>query len=344
MVVVLSTAMVGAAVERSTQTAHLSIVYAWRLTWLYDESWIDGIRFKLASIGFKGNILRWIGKFLNNRTLQVQIGQEISNTGYLKKGVPQGSSLSPTLFKIFLMDFPKPLTKNGLALFADDVALFTQAKTSEEAESNLNPSLEEINQWAEKWKLRFAAAKSAMVVFSRRTKYKISPVLKINEEIIPQSNTQKFLGVLFDERLNWKAFINDLLDKGRRTSQLMRVIGAQKNNIRPKTLLKIYKTLMLSRLDYGSPLLAYHSKSPLLKVETLQNDQLRLVTGALRSTPIGVLQLETGIWPLKERRKWMVKKFLVKLGIKKDSPTYKRLRHTYTSAQHWKSGAHQTHY
>ena len=57
-----------------------------------------------------------------------------------------------------IQNLPDGFSKNGLALFADDVALFTQAKTSEEAESNLNPSLEEINQWAEKWKLRFAAA------------------------------------------------------------------------------------------------------------------------------------------------------------------------------------------
>jgi hypothetical protein len=90
-----------------------------------------------------------------------------------------------------------------------------------------------------------------------KTKYKIQPVLKINEEIIPQVKVFKFPGVLFDERMNWKAFTNDLLDKGRRTSQFMRVIGAKKNNIRPKTLPKIYKTLMLSRLDYGSLLLAY---------------------------------------------------------------------------------------
>ena len=67
----------------------------------------------------------FIASFLSNRSLQVKIGQSISQEHFLDMGVPQGSVIAPTLFNIMLHDI-STLQLDGaiLSQFADDIALW----------------------------------------------------------------------------------------------------------------------------------------------------------------------------------------------------------------------------
>ena len=71
----------------------------------------------------------FIASFLSNRSLQVKIGQSISQEHFLDMGVPQGSVIAPTLFNIMLHDI-STLQLDGaiLSQFADDIALWETNK------------------------------------------------------------------------------------------------------------------------------------------------------------------------------------------------------------------------
>ena len=80
------------------------------------------------NIGIHGNLYKWIKNVLSDRIIQSKVHNTFSSKCVLEEGLPQGSSLSCTLFLIFLNDLPKIL-KSEKAQFADDLAFWqTQNK------------------------------------------------------------------------------------------------------------------------------------------------------------------------------------------------------------------------
>ena len=77
---------------------------------------------KLECMGFDKSAILWFKSYLNNRTFRVNIGNEYSNPGELKCGVPQGSILGPLIFLIYVNDMPQSVDCD-LLLYADDTCL-----------------------------------------------------------------------------------------------------------------------------------------------------------------------------------------------------------------------------
>ena len=71
-------------------------------------------------------LLRWISSFLRDRTVKVRIlghtSREIANN----YGVPQGSSISPLLFLLYMSKLPNLLPNTSRSLFADDFMIYSE--------------------------------------------------------------------------------------------------------------------------------------------------------------------------------------------------------------------------
>ena len=87
----------------------------------YDSVWKQVILNQLLKFDIKGHLAFYIKSFLEHRSIRVKVGNFLSQTFLLDLGVPQGSSISVTLFLIAIntiLDFiPKHLQKS---LFVDD--------------------------------------------------------------------------------------------------------------------------------------------------------------------------------------------------------------------------------
>ena len=57
--------------------------------------------------------------------------------------------------------------------------------------------------------------KTAVVLFTKRTKLRDVPALRLGGEDIPFSDEVKYLGVTLDRRLNWKGHIDSALARAR---------------------------------------------------------------------------------------------------------------------------------
>ena len=130
-------------------------------------------------------------------------------------GVPQGSILGPLLFLIYINDLPNELKSNA-KLFADDTSLFTLVKDKNESTSILNNDLLLISKWAYNRKMIFnpdPTKPAHEVMFSKNKITQTHPIIRLNNIQVERVPYQKHLGILVDEKLNFKQHVDNAILK-----------------------------------------------------------------------------------------------------------------------------------
>ena len=77
---------------------------------------------KLRLYGIQGWTLNWFQSYLTKRTQYVQYNDTSSYLREIETGVPQGSTLSPLLFILYMNDIHTVSQKFTFILYADDTA------------------------------------------------------------------------------------------------------------------------------------------------------------------------------------------------------------------------------
>ena len=103
----------------TTRTVALDISKA------FDRVWKARLLHKLRSHGISGPIFGHISSFLSNRWLPVVLDGKFSQEYSVHAGVTQGSIFGPTLFLLYINDFPDDFICN-IAIYADDTTLYSK--------------------------------------------------------------------------------------------------------------------------------------------------------------------------------------------------------------------------
>ena len=96
---------------------------------------------KLEFYGLRGNINNLIKSYLTNIKQYVSIDGFDSTIKNVTCGVPQGSSLGPLLFLIYINDFRLCLDKTSSGHFADDTFIIYNSKNPKTLETVMNHEL-----------------------------------------------------------------------------------------------------------------------------------------------------------------------------------------------------------
>ena len=102
---------------------------------------------KLKHHGFRGKINELILSFLLNRKQYVSINGYDSIKRLILFGVPQGSTLGPLLFLLYINDLRYCLKYTTASHFADDTCLTYASSNLKTIESNFNFDLKNLNEW-----------------------------------------------------------------------------------------------------------------------------------------------------------------------------------------------------
>ncbi len=125
----------------------------------------------------------------------------------------------------------------------------------------------------------------------------------------------RYLGVTLDApRLRWKDQVEALKTSCLPIINMLKCIAHKEWGADRKLLLKLYKTLVLSRLDYAAPFYACATKTLLSKLDTIQNHCLRTALGCRKTTPICSLEVEANIPPLSIHRKQLLCRYYHRLA------------------------------
>ena len=144
----------------------------------FDTASHNILLFKLSHYGIRGSVLDPIRSYLNHRTQYVFIHNVSSDIAPLRIGVPQGSSLGPLLFSIYINDLPWAV-ESIPRLFADDTCSLNCDPSLLKLHEKVNHDLNNVEKWCEVNKVTINPEKSSAVkILFHRTCVEVIPQLK----------------------------------------------------------------------------------------------------------------------------------------------------------------------
>ena len=263
----------------------------------FDKVWHVGLIHKMNAYGVRGNLLNWFKDYLHERKQKVVNKNYSSTLTNLYAGVPQGSVLGPLLFLIYINDIGENL-RSLTRLFADDTSLGYSSQNKIDIENVINNDLNQLNIWSEKWLMSFNPDKTEIMVFSKSEDPEEFRFFFDGNEI-KTTSSHKHLGVTLTDDAKWNEHTDNIIKSARKHLGALRKLKYKMNR---QTLSKMYITYIRPILEYACEVWDNCNNYNINKLEKVQLDAARIVTGLPIFTKTENLYLATGWEPLEERR------------------------------------------
>lgn len=172
-----------------------------------------------------------------------------------------------------------------------------------------------FHKWSHNNGFSLSETKSLVNIFTRHNTPRKDHI-RLGKFTLPYSNIVKYLGLILDQKLTWKPYIEYIVSKCNKGINFLKVISKTWWGAEPQIALLFYKTYIRSIIDYGCTLYGSASNLTLKKIDVVQNRALRVCIGAMNSTPVEPLRIESNEPPLVLRRQFLAEKSILSLKIK----------------------------
>ena len=260
--------------------------------------------YKLLKVGI-GNQL-----YENIKNIYSICNTSVNVNGYMTEffssnfGVRQGDCLSTTLFILYINDIVQELRQNTIGikndyfdvqclLYADDLALVS------ESEDDLQTMFNILSIWCKKWRMKVNTSKTAIIHFRKPRIRETQFNFTFNSDIITKVAKYKYLGLVFNENLNFKLTSEVLAEAGGRALGAIYTKYKSNKGFGYDTYTKLFNSGVATVLDYGSCIWGFGTYD---KINTVHNRAIRLFLGVHRFTSNLGINGEMGWLPSKIRR------------------------------------------
>ena len=254
---------------------NVDIVYT-DLSKAFDKADIGSILHALRSLGIGGKLGVWIYSFLYGRTQKVRLDGFESLIAAIKSGVPQGSVLGPILFIILLLTIGDNVMVAKLLSFADDTKL--SHTISCEADANdLQTDLNHTYAWAKTVGMSFNGSKFAVVRYGTNMDLQSQTCYSDPDgDIITRVPQMKDLGVIMSDSGLFDDHTKSLIQQCRFTiAQIKRLFTTRER----EPMMTLFRSLIVSRMDYCSVLYSPQSATLKFELEQIQRSFTKRIDG-----------------------------------------------------------------
>ena len=177
----------------------------------FDQLWFEGCVGKLARMGIPLSYTKWIYAWLKNRRGVVEIQGKRSRWFEIKRGGPQGSSFTPTLFITYHSDMAEFLPMAMSFFFADDLAAVIAGQIGIRFTDQCIDLERRLHSFCEQLELYSLLAvqpinypKTQAMFSARAINYpNPMPVLRCGDQTIEWVSSFKYLGYWLTTKLGW---------------------------------------------------------------------------------------------------------------------------------------------
>ncbi len=266
----------------------------------------DSVSFTSMEVALRGRnveptLVKWTGNMLRLRTVSAHMGIH-SKSVCAMQGCPQGGVLSPLLWSLVMDELISFLNQRRLFMqaYADDGVILIVGIDLSVISNLMQEALTHVRNWCRDKGLSVHPEKSELVLFTRRKNLEGLTLPSLNGVKLKLSDQVKFLGVILDNRLTWKAHLDTKCSKATVAfAQARRAIGT-KWGLSPKSVRWLFTAVIRPMITYGAVVWW-----PRVKLDTTRKQLGRVqrlaclcTTGALNSTPTAALEVLLGLPPL----------------------------------------------
>ena len=231
---------------------------------------------KLEHYGFRGIFLKFLMNFIQERKYFVSVNGLKSDISTVNIGVPQGSTLGPLLFLLYINDMENISNKIKFILFADDTTLLFRSACIKHLKHVLETEAIKVVNWLSANKLIINLAKTNTMLFTNKRGNLKLPI-QVNNINLEEKDETTFLGVQIDNKLSWKTHIQYISNKISKSIAILRLLRHRF----PKRILRIiYMSLIYSYINYCNLIWGSACKTILNPLFLLQKKAIRLINNS----------------------------------------------------------------
>ena len=233
---------------------------------------------KLYAYGIRGSMHSLLKSYLSNRKQFTWCNDTKSENSTIVCGVPQGSTLGPLFFSLYVNDLPTH-TNFNINLFADDTVLTMKDKSLLKLQETVNCELAIVDDWMKLNRLSLNYSKSTYFIvkpFSYNSKnialddFNVS----IGQHKINSTIYTKYLGILIDHDLKWHNHVSSIALK---LANAARILCTIRHYVNKSTLRSLYFSFVYPHQKYGIIVWGNSNKSVLQSLQVMQNKIIRIM-------------------------------------------------------------------
>ena len=206
--------------------------------------------------------------------------------------------LGPLLFLLYINDITDNLTSIA-RLFADDTSLAYSGDNYDNIQIEINRDLNNLNEWSKMWLVDFNPKKTKALVISNANNKPNMNIIFNNERVEIVEN-HKHLGITLSDNGRWTTHIENIASA---TLKQINVLRKLKFTLSKDALSNIYLTFIRPHLEYACEVWDGCFENEVEKLEKIQLEAARIVTGLTKFASKEALYFETGWEILSDRRK-----------------------------------------
>ena len=206
---------------------------------------------RLNILKFPLRFVQLMESWLTGRSYFCDIKGNYSDRNKFVRGIPQGSSLGPLLFNIFINDLIIEMRNlTDIIVYADDVTVVVEADNEMELNQKIVKVLSQMSKWSKQNYIGLNYSKCCYINFSLRKLCQSIDML-IDGEVINEVFETNYLGIILDDKLNFESHIEKTIRKiNARIGAIYRTRKYTSDKIR----LILYQSLIHNTIIYGLPI------------------------------------------------------------------------------------------
>ena len=177
-------------------------------------------------------------------------------------------------------------------LFADDTNLFCTGPNLHDIVCQINQEIKIIYSRVKANKLSLNIDKTNFMLFTPKRFSRVMDVLLIDGKRIMEVSETKFLGVIIDNKLNWKPHIRHVCTK---VAKGIGIILKARKVFNHETLSTLYYTFVYPYLNYCIHVWGRAYNTHLKDLWVLQNKKIRIINGIPPRTNVDHLYIQQNI-------------------------------------------------
>ena len=238
---------------------------------------------KLLQTRIPGTIIKFIANYIKERKAYTTYRNHTSSQCQFKTGVPQGGSLSPTLFNIYTADIPPPRAPVQVMAYADDITITSAHISTSAAKKCIQPYLHTVFVWTKQNNLTLNPDKTT-ALFSLQT---LQNIRAIWTSTLHMAIHTKVLGLTLDPKLTYSTHIHNISVQAHKPLQMIKVLTTTGCGRQKETLMATYGVVMRPALEYASSMWSpLVSSTAIDKLHVMRNAALRAATGCTQDTNV----------------------------------------------------------